>query len=365
MNSFIKRAQMEAINELFTDEGFSDRLKGFARQNGLSREEAEDIVNSLWIKLKLSSERVRLPEELPALRTYIFRSLRNLIISQHRKNKVRPERMLTDEGWSGGSLKGIDISQEEVADRGIGSFPSHPDDRILLEQMQSQFGPEGTALGKMNKEDMRNLMDLTGGLGELNPTTPGQASIREVAKKYLMDEEGFDWDAEMRAAREERDPEERRSMIDALHMKLDTASNTLGRRLSRGQEKMREYAKASLKDIISLSKIATKLDSLGLTKEADVIDALIKRALDEQGANYNWSTEEESGSPIKTAMHFGDDYLRCDECGKPFHKVMSGSRSGRGHDVCMTCSGDISEEELSRREDKARQHSFKRYRDLD
>jgi hypothetical protein len=155
--------------------------------------------------------------------------------------------------------------------------------------MHSQFGPEGTALKRMDKEDMRNLMDLAGGLGELNPTTPGQASIREVAKRYMMDEEGFDWDAEMRAAREERDPDERRYLIESLVAKLDTTANTLGRRLLRGQERMREYAKASLDDIASLSKIATKLDSLGLTKEADVLDSFIRFAQLED----SFSAEEE------------------------------------------------------------------------
>jgi DNA-directed RNA polymerase specialized sigma24 family protein len=278
MTYFNKRANIDDVNRLFADENFVGRLQGFARRNGMSREEAEDIVNSLWIKLKIFSERGELPTGSQELRSYVVSSLRNLIISEHRRRKSRPEYLVTDEGWSGGSLKGVDVSQEEMADRGIGSFPSQPDDRILLEQMHSQFGPEGTALGKMDKEDMRNLMDLTGGLGELHPTTPGSASIREVAKKYLMDEEGFDWDAEMRAAREERDPEERRHRIDALHAKLDTVSNTLGRRLSRGQEKMREYAKASLQDLISLTKVASKLDSLGLTKEADVIDSLIRMA---------------------------------------------------------------------------------------
>jgi DNA-directed RNA polymerase specialized sigma24 family protein len=289
MNNFRKRAQMEAINELFADENFVDYLKGFAEKNGLSREGAEDAVQSLWLKLKVFSGRGELPTGSPELRTYIVRSLRNLIISEHRKRKSRPEHLITDEGWRGGSLKGIDISQEEVADRGIGSFPSNPDDRILLEQMHSQFGPEGTALKRMDKEDMRNLMDLAGGLGELNPTTPGQASIREVAKRYMMDEEGFDWDAEMRAAREERDPDERRYLIESLVAKLDTTANTLGRRLLRGQERMREYAKASLDDIASLSKIATKLDSLGLTKEADVLDSFIRFAQLED----SFSAEEE------------------------------------------------------------------------
>ena len=273
-----KRANIDDVNRLFADENFVGRLQGFAKSKGLPREEAEGIVNTLWVKLKVFSERGELPTDREDLKAYIISSLKNLIISDNRKRKSRPEYLITDEGWSGGSLKGIDISQEEMADRGIGSFPSHPDDRILLEQMHSQFGPEGTALGKMDKEDMRNLMDLTGGLGELHPTTPGPASIREVAKKYLMDEEGFDWDAEMRAAREERDPEERRHRVEALHAKLDTVSNTLGRRLSRGQEKMREYAKASLEELISLTKVASKLDSLGLTKEADLIDSLIRMA---------------------------------------------------------------------------------------
>jgi hypothetical protein len=121
--------------------------------------------------------------------------------------------------------------------------------------------------------------------------------------------------------------------------------------------------------IKKLVKIANKLDSLGFQREADVIDTFIKKVLDEKGVDYtynwnvNWSREGEEYEPsVKTAMDFGEDYLRCDECGKPYHRMRSGSKSERGLDVCMTCSGDISPEELSIMEHGARHHSFKKRR---
>lgn len=123
-----------------------------------------------------------------------------------------------------------------------------------------------------------------------------------------------------------------------------------------------------LKDLV---KIANKLDSLGFQREADVIDTFIRDTLNEAGVDYtynwnvNWSREGEETS-VKTAMHFGDDYCRCDKCGRLFNKMMSGSKSERDFDLCKVCSGDISPEELGNREHGAREQSFrKRYIDLE
>ena len=277
MTNFRKRAQMEMVDQMFEDPKMTSMLKHVAIKEGIKEELADDTVNSLWIKLKNFSTRGELPTDPEHLRPYIFNALKNLVKDTHRTNRRYREELITDRGWEGGSLRGEDVSQEEMADLGYGSFPSKPEDKILLDQMHSQFGPEGTALGKMDKEDMRNLMDLTGGLGELNPERGESATLHDVAKKIMKDKEGFDWNAEMRAAREIPNPEEREMRMEELEDKLETAANTIGRRLSRGQEKMREYAKASIEDLRSLTKVATKLDSLGLTKEADYIDSLIRK----------------------------------------------------------------------------------------
>lgn len=277
MTNFRKRAQMEMVDQMFESKKMRGELRNAAINEGIKEELADDTVNNLWIKLKNFSTRGELPTDPEHLRSYIFAALQNLVVDTHRRNARYREKLMTDRGWEGGSLRGEDVSQEEMADLGYGSFPSNPEDKILLDQMHSQFGPEGTALGKMDKEDMRNLMDLTGGLGELNPERGESATLHDVAKKIMKDKEGFDWNAEMRAAREIHNPEEREMRMEELEDKLETAANTIGRRLSRGQEKMREYAKASIEDLRSLTKVATKLDSLGLTKEADYIDSLIRK----------------------------------------------------------------------------------------
>jgi len=276
MTNFIKRAQMEMVDQMLTDPDMVDMLKHIAMKKGIREEMADDVIHSLWIKLKNFSTRGELPTDPSHFRPYVISAFKNLIKDTHRTNSRQREELITDDGWEGGSLRGENVSQEQMADLGYGSFPSRPEDKVLLEQMHSQFGPDGKALGKMDKEDMRNLMDLTGGLGELNPERAESASLHDVAKKIMKDKEGFDWNAEMSAAREIPNPEEREMRMEELEDKLETAANTIGRRLSRGQEKMREYAKASLEDLRSLTKVATKLDSLGLTKEADYIDSLIR-----------------------------------------------------------------------------------------
>ena len=48
----------------------------------------------------------------------------------------------------------------------------------------------------------------------------------------------------------------------------------------------------------------------------------------------------------KSAMHLGEGYLTCDECGTRFSEFKAGSKTTRGHHVCQQCSGDVSEEEV-------------------
>lgn len=77
----------------------------------------------------------------------------------------------------------------------------------------------------------------------------------------------------------------------------------------------------------NLVKIAGELDSIGLTKEADVVDSIIR----------------------KVSMHLGEGYLTCDECGTRFSEFKAGSKTIRGHHVCPQCSGDVSQKEVDRR----------------
>lgn len=80
-----------------------------------------------------------------------------------------------------------------------------------------------------------------------------------------------------------------------------------------------------------LLKVARKLESIGLNKEASI---------------------------IKSAMYLGEGYLTCDECGARYPEGRGGSRSGKGMDICKVCSGDISSEDL----DKKRRGAFESFK---
>jgi hypothetical protein len=66
-----------------------------------------------------------------------------------------------------------------------------------------------------------------------------------------------------------------------------------------------------LKDLVT---VANKLDSLGLSKEADFIDRVIE----------------------KHSMYHGDGYLRCDKCGRLYSEFRN-MRMG-GDDLCPPCA---------------------------
>ena len=67
-----------------------------------------------------------------------------------------------------------------------------------------------------------------------------------------------------------------------------------------------------LKDLVL---VANKLDSVGLSKEADVIDSMIE----------------------KYSMFFDDGYLRCDGCHRRYSERHNVRREGM--DLCPSCSG--------------------------
>lgn len=184
--------------------------------------------------------------------------------------------------------------------------------------------------------------------------------------------------------------------------------------------------------IKELAKVANKLDSLGLTKEADLLDSLIRkeatedlegkyklrylhrllgkdefsklkmehpeiisfllnthmpvaireliedyivanidndlslegviRALD-MYSNYNTEGNLRAIEELdfnKSAMHLGEGYLTCDECGTRFSEFKAGSKTSRGHHVCPQCSEDVSPEEVEKRRSGAFESSRSR-----
>lgn len=160
------------------------------------------------------------------------------------------------------------------------------------------------------------------------------------------------------------------------------------------------------KDLI---KVIRKLESIGLTKEA----AVIKSSLLKSTASYDYETSsvgkiwlakrnvideilvehyfarkidaevwlkiqdegdefgkamisevdvEEMRNLNKTAMHLGEGYLTCDECGTRFSEYSEGSKTHKGYHVCKVCSGDVSEEEVGKRRSGAFESFTRRHR---
>ncbi len=135
-------------------------------------------------------------------------------------------------------------------------------------------------------------------MGEINPTGDS-ASFLDLDKYRMLEESGFDWDAEMMKAEEERDPVIREQKIDDLNDMIQRESNTLGRRTMRSWTSLNEWANKTnpvkksnlMGDLTGLVKVANKLDSVGLQKEADLIDSYIRDLLDKKlkDYTYNWS----------------------------------------------------------------------------
>lgn len=73
-----------------------------------------------------------------------------------------------------------------------------------------------------------------------------------------------------------------------------------------------------LKDLV---RLANRLDELGLRKEADFLDSVIK----------------------KHSGHHADSYRMCDKCGGHYHEMyrkdVFDPETGRTIDICPTCSG--------------------------
>lgn len=72
-----------------------------------------------------------------------------------------------------------------------------------------------------------------------------------------------------------------------------------------------------LKDLVT---VANRLDSLGLSKEANLIDQMIK----------------------KYSMYFDDGYLSCDKCSRLYSEFRN-VKMGRD-DVCPTCAKEMAGE---------------------
>ena len=147
------------------------------------------------------------------------------------------------------------------------------------------FNSPGSELGnKKDKGDIRRLLDQYGGVNEVNPKSPESATFIDVAKERLKEESGLDWDLEMMKAKEDPNPMSRKHRVDALEDMLATKTNTLGRKTMRSWDTLNEWANktnfsknSGVNTMKELVKVATRLDSFGLTKEADVIDALIRK----------------------------------------------------------------------------------------
>jgi hypothetical protein len=355
MNNELVERQIKMLDRLF-ESGFSYVLMKAVRNSvsNLKQEDLEQLVNDTYVRIKsqiIKKGGLTLNEDTPeGLRAYCISSIINMALDFKRLSRNKNEVFTTDTGWKGGHVTGDEVSSEDVASRGWGSRPSSIEDRILLREVDEMFESPGQELGRQrDKKETKRLLDEYGGMGEINPTGES-ASFLDLAKHRMLEESGFDWDSEMMKAQEERDPVIREQKIDDLNEMIQRESNTLGKRTMRSWTSLNEWANRTnpvkksnlISDLTNLVKVANKLDSLGLTKEADYIDFMIKKAT----------------TINKTAMYLGEGYLTCDECGTRYAEGKGGSRSGRGMDICRGCSGDISSENL----DKKRRGAFESFK---
>ena len=289
--SFLKYSNLNLLNKVYHDKDFIAKLKSFLERDFPDiSDEAGDIINSAWVKLteKFSSGKIVLEEENEAsMKNYLKSAVKfaaiDLIRRRYPENKgISPNMLITDEGWSGGSFRGVDVSQEDVADRGWGSFPSDPNDKILLEQTNRMLRSPGKELGSFDKEKIRKILDDTGGYNELNPTKPGRVEFRDVAKRDLK-QRGLDYDYQMGRVRENKNDFAFKELGKYLDKELKTRENTLNRRRGRSEEVLNQWLdnsvnRTDIKEsslLANLIKMAGKLDSLGFKKEADFTDKII------------------------------------------------------------------------------------------
>jgi len=305
MNSELMERQIKLLNRIFEDSGFISSLKRAALSSvsTLKPEDLEQLVNDTYVKVNsLIMKKGGLDLDnntAEGLKAYCISSIMNIAIDFKRLSRQKREVFTTDTGWKGGHVTGDDVSQEDVASLGWGSRPSSIEDRILLREVDEMFESPGQELGRQrDKKETKRLLDEYGGMGEINPTGDS-ASFLDLAKYRMLEESGFDWDAEMMKAEEERDPVIREQKIDDLNDMIQRESNTLGRRTMRSWTSLNEWANKTnpvkksnlMGDLTGLVKVANKLDSVGLQKEADLIDSYIRDLLDKKlkDYTYNWS----------------------------------------------------------------------------
>jgi hypothetical protein len=305
MNSELMERQVRLLNRIFEDPGFISSLKRAARSSvsTLKPEDLEQLVNDTYVKVNsLIMKKGGLDldnDTAEGLKAYCLSAIMNIAIDFKRRSREKYEVFTTDTGWKGGHVTGDDVSAEDVASRGWGSRPSSIEDRVLLREVDEMFESPGQELGRQrDKKETKRLLDEYGGMGEINPTGDS-ASFLDLAKYRMLEESGFDWDAEMMKAEEERDPVIREQKIDDLNEMIQRESNTLGRRTMRSWTSLNEWANRTnpvkksnlMGDLTGLVKVANKLDSVGLQREADLIDSYIRDLLDKKlkDYTYNWN----------------------------------------------------------------------------
>lgn len=322
----------ESLNEkhldyLFQKPAFVNALKNLVRKisSKIKNEDVEQLVNDVYVKVKsriYSKGGLNLEEDtVEKMAAYCKKTVERLAIDLVRSSRYSREVFTTDTGWEGGHVTGDEVSTEDVAARGWGSRPSSLDDRVLLSETERMFdSPEKELGNRKDKGELRRLLDQYGGMNEVNPTSPDSATFIDVAKERIKEESGLDWDLEMMKAKEDPNPMSRKHRIDALEDMLATKTNTLGRKTMRGWDTLNEWAdktdfskNSEFNMMRELVKVATRLDSFGLTKEADVVDALIRKiATDDNEDEDEWDSlsEEEKTRRANHAYDLEDLLLR-------------------------------------------------------
>jgi hypothetical protein len=121
------------------------RLLRYALSFDIPEQTAEDAVMHVYAKV-LANLREDPQHQIRSFR-YLQLSVKNYLLDQWKR---LPLVLPQHQDGSRGFFTGTDISQKDLAERGIGNFPTGPDLHIWVKELEQQFG--GTAKGARRDE---------------------------------------------------------------------------------------------------------------------------------------------------------------------------------------------------------------------
>ena len=170
-----------------------------------------------------------------------------------------------------------------------------------------------------------------------------EADVIDTFIKKVLDEKGVDytynWNVNWSSESEGYDLNKEAEVINSALTKSASLDSQLDEVGSLWGVFMSDYGQHELRYLLTTKEAAEKC--IDYTRQKYTINYSI-----EEMPVYRLKKEIDL---TKSAMHLGEGYLTCDECGTRFSEFKAGSKTTRGHHVCPQCSGDISLEEAEKR----------------